>query len=103
MFLGFGTDIEHSFQAIFEAQENHRQSLEEKQEEDMRQWMETKWEERMLEQDSVALVVNVQSARMAGEKAVVEIRKWWYIVSVGFLLSQYLELTLFSRSQIGNG
>jgi len=63
-------------------QENQCQWLEEKQEEDMWRWMEKEWEERMLEWDSVVLVVNVQSARMAGEKAVVEIRKQWYIVSV---------------------
>ena len=78
------SDIEHSFQAIFEVQEYHFQLLEEKHEEDMQWWMEKKWEERMSEWDLVALVVNVQSARMAGEK-VVEIGKQWYVVSVSFL------------------
>jgi len=46
---------------------------------------EMQWEERLLERNAVVSVVNVQSARMAGEKVVVEIRKQWYIVSVCFL------------------
>jgi len=90
------SDIEHSFQAIFEVQEYHFQLLEEKHEEDMQWWMEKKWEERMSEWDLVALVVNVQLARMAGEKAVVYCK-------CQFSLSQYSALTSISRSQIGNG
>jgi len=84
MFLGFGTEIKHSFQAIFKAQEK-LQSLEEKQEEDMWWWMEMRWEERMSEWDLVAMLVIIQLARMAGEKAVVEMWKRWYTVSVRFL------------------
>ena len=52
----------------------------------------------MWEWDSVAVVVNTQAARMAGEKAVVEIGKWWYVVSVNFLLLRYSEFDLFYRS-----
>ena len=37
----------------------------------------------------------MQLVRMAGEKAVVEIGKWWYFVSVSFLVPQYSELTCF--------
>jgi len=59
--------------------------LEERQEEIMWQWMEMRWEERMSEWDSVTAVVNTQLARMAGEKAVVEIWKRWYSVSVRFI------------------
>jgi len=90
-FLGFGTEIDFSIQDIFEAQEQHFQALEVKQEEDWQQWMEMRWEERMLERDSVGMVVNRQSARMAGERAVVEIEKRWYIVSVGLL---YLDIQI---------
>jgi len=85
MFLGFRTEIEPSFQAIFEAQEKHRQSSEERQEEIMQWWMEMRWEERKLEWDSVVAVVNMQLARMAGEKVAVEIWKIWYSVIVRFL------------------
>jgi len=49
--------------------------------------MEMRWEERMLERDLVALLVNRQSARISRERAVVEIGKKWYIVSVGSSLS----------------
>ena len=69
----------------------------------MWQWMEKHWVERMLEWDSVALVVNVQSARMAGEKVVVEIWKMVVYHKCMFPLSQYSVLTSISRSQIGNG
>ena len=41
---------------------------------------------QMSERDSVMLVVNMQSARIAAEKVVVEIGKWWYFVSVRFVL-----------------
>jgi len=67
-------EVKHSFQAVFEAQEKLCRSLEEKQE-DMQWWMEMRWEERMLEWDLVAMLVNTQSAIMAGEKAVVEMWK----------------------------
>src|SRR5882724_11979164 len=89
MFLGFRTEIEPSFQAIFEAQEKLHWSLEERQEEIMQWWIEMRWEERMSEQDLVAMIVNTQLARMAREKAVVEIWKKWYAVSVIFSLSWY--------------
>jgi len=55
-----------------------------KEEDDIRRWMEMRWEEQMFERDAVASVVNVQSARMAGEKVVVDIWKQWYSVSIGF-------------------
>jgi len=51
----------------------------------MQQWMEKMWEERMSERESIAVVVNMQSARMAAEKAVVEIGKRGYSVSIAFL------------------
>jgi len=85
MFLGFGMEIEPSFQAVFKAQEKLHQSSEERQEEVMQQWMEMRWEERMSEWDLVVVVVNTQLARMAGEKVVVEIWKRWYSVNVRFL------------------
>jgi len=52
----------------------------------------------MLERDSVVMVVNRQLAIMAREKAVVEIRKRWYSVSVGSSYLDIWDLTLFSRS-----
>jgi len=73
--MGFRLEIEPSFQDVFKAQEEHCWLLEERQEEIMLQWMEMRWEEQMSEQESVAVVVNMQSARMAGEKVVVEIWK----------------------------
>jgi len=57
----------------------------------------------MSERDSVVLVVNVQLARMAGEKVAGEIWKRWYAVSVSFLNLDILELTLFPRSRIRSG
>ena len=84
-FMVFGLEIKPSFQAIFEAQEEHCWSLEEWQEEIMWQWMEKMWEEQMSERELIAVVVNTQSARMVAEKAVVEIRKQGYSVSIGFL------------------
>ena len=80
-------EVSISFQDIFKAQEQHCWSLEVKQEEDWQWWMEMRWEERMLERDLVALLVNRQSARISRERAVVEIGKKWYIVSVGSSLS----------------
>ena len=77
-------ELEPSFQAVFEAQEELCWLSEERQEEVMQQWMEMKWEERMSERDLVASLVNVKSARMAGETVVVEIGKWWYSVSDDF-------------------
>src|SRR5882724_6884278 len=104
-FLGFGMEVDPTFQDVFAAKEQLHQLLEVKQEEDWKQLMEMRWEERMSERDSVAMLVNRQSARMAGEKAVVEIGKRWYIVSVGFFL--YLDVWIltssFSRSQIRSG
>ena len=91
--MGFRSEIKSLFQAVFKAQEEHRWSLEERQEEIMLQWMRVRWEEWMLEWDLVVAAVNMQSARMAGEKAAVEIRKWWYSVSVSFPFPQNLELT----------
>jgi len=83
------------FQDIFEAQEQLLWLLEVKQEEDWWWWMEMRWEERMLESNLAALLVNRQSARMAGERAVVEIEKRWYIVSVRFL---YLDIQILTAS-----
>jgi len=73
--MGFGSEINPSVQAIFEAQEEHCQSSEEWQEEIMRRWIEKMWEEWMSERESIAIVVNTQSVRMVAEKAVVEIGK----------------------------
>jgi len=84
-FMGFGSEFNLTFKDIFKVQDQLCWLLEVKQEEDMRRWMEMQWEEQMSERDVVVLVVNVQSARMAGEKVVVEIGKQWYIVSVCFL------------------
>ena|SRR5882724_1008206 len=84
-FMGFGMEVDPTFEDIFEVQDQLCWLLEVKQEEDMWQWMEMRWAERMLERDLVALGVNTQSARMAGGKAVAEIWKKWYAVSVGFL------------------
>jgi len=83
-FLGFGLKVNFTSQAVEEAQEQLHWALEVKQEEDMQQWMEMRWEERMSERDLVVMLVNRQSARIAGEKVVVEIGKKWYIVSVRF-------------------
>jgi len=91
--MGFRLEIELSFQAIFEAQEEHCRSSEERQEEIMLWWMEVRWEEQMSEWDSVVAAVNTQSARMVGEKVAVEIGKRWYSVSVGFPFLHYSELT----------
>ena len=74
-FAGFRLEIKLSFQAVFKAQEEHCWSSEERQEEIMLWWMEVRWEEQMLERDLVAATVNMQSARMVGEKVAVEIRK----------------------------
>src|SRR5882724_11619496 len=81
--MGFGSEVNLSFKNVFEVQDQLCLPWEIKQEEDMWWWMEMQWEEQMLERDSIASVVNVQSARMAGEKVVVEIGKWWYSVSIG--------------------
>ena len=78
---------------VFEVQDQLHQSLEVKQEEDWWWWMERRWEERMSERDSVASVVNTQSARMAGEKVVMEIGRRWYIISIGFL---YLDIWILT-------
>ena len=43
-----------------------------------------RWEEQMLEQDSVVGFVGSGLEREAGEHAVVQIWKKWYIVSVVF-------------------
>jgi len=67
--------------------------LEEREEEIMLQWMEVRWEEQMSEWDSVVVAVNMQLARMVGEKVAAEIGKQWYSVSVSFLFPQNLELT----------
>jgi len=56
-FVGFGSEVDLSFQAVFKAQEQLHQSLEVRQEE-MWQWMEMQWEEWMLERDLVVLVVS---------------------------------------------
>jgi len=48
--------------------------------------MEMQWEEWMSERDLVVLVVNRQSAKLAGEKAAGKIWKRWYVVSVGFFI-----------------
>src|SRR5882724_6440399 len=90
-FLGFRMEIDLTFTDIFEVQDQLHWLLEVKQEEDWWQWMELRWEERMSERDSVGMVVNRQLARMARERAVVEIEKRWYIVSVRFL---YLDIQI---------
>jgi len=95
MFMGFRTEVNPSFEDVFEPQDRVHQSLEMKQEEDWWWWMERRWEERMLERDLVALVVNRWLASMAGEKAVMEIEKRWYIVSVIFL---YLDIQILTAS-----
>ena len=61
--------------------------MEAKEEEDMWQWMEKRWEEWMSEQDSVVGLIDRDLVREAVEHVVVEIWKKWYIVSVGFSLS----------------
>ena len=93
--MGFGLEIEPLFQAIFEAQEEHCQSLEEWQEEIMWHWMEKIWEEWMSERDLVVIAVNMQLVIMAAEKAVVEIKKRGYSISVGFLSLSLWILTGF--------
>ena len=65
-YLGFGPEVDFTSQAIKEAQEQLHWALEVKQEEDMQWWMEMRLEERMSERDSVVMLVNRQSARMAG-------------------------------------
>jgi len=95
-FMGFGSEVDPSFLAILAAQEECRQSSEERQVEAMWPWMEMQWEEQMQEWDLVAVAVNTQAVKLAGEKAAMEIRKQSYFVSVGFLFYDFfLELTGF--------
>jgi len=61
--------------------------MEVKEEDDMQWWMEKRWEEWMLEWDSVVGLVDRDLVREAGEHAVVVIWKKWYIVSVRFSIS----------------
>ena len=60
--------------------------MEAKEEEDMQQWMEKRWEEWMLEWNSVVRLIDSGLAREAEEHAVVQIWKKWYIVSVEFFV-----------------
>ena len=68
--------------------------MEVKEEEYMQQWMEKRWEEWMLEWDSIVRFVDRDSVREVGEH-VVEIGKRWLKVSARFCLSGYSEVDLF--------
>jgi len=86
-------------QAIAQAQEQLCLTMEVKQTEDLRQWMEKSWEEWISERDLVVGLLDKKLVREAVEHAVVvEIWKKWYKVSLRILLLIYSGSDLVSRS-----
>ena len=86
-FQGFEPEVNLITLAITQAQEQLHQAMEVKEVEELRWWMEKRWEEQMLEWDSIVRLGDKELAIEAADHVVVEIWKKWYIVSVGFSLS----------------